>query len=101
MNCKYTVSYCDEYSWVLFQLWCTNVGLIVWSLCFELPVTSCFLMFIILVTAVVRPFEHGKRGTLIQGLELASLVAIWLTCKCLVLPVQQFCNCIDNVLAMD
>lgn len=78
-----------------------ELGLIVWSLYFKLPVTSCFLMFIILVTAVVRPFEHGKRGTLIQGLELASLVAIWLTCKCLVLPVQQFCNCIDNVLAMD
>lgn len=48
--------------WVPFQLLCTNVGLIVWSLYFELPVTSCFLMFIILVTAVVRPFEHGTRG---------------------------------------
>ena len=45
----------------------------------QIHVTSCFLMFIILLTAVVRPFDHGEMGKVLQALELASLVATWLT----------------------
>ena len=45
----------------------------------QIHVTSAFLMVIILFTAIVRPFDHGKKGRVLQSLELASLVSIWLT----------------------
>ena len=41
--------------------------------------TSAFLMLIILATAVMRPFDHGEYGKILQTVELASLVATWLT----------------------
>jgi len=45
----------------------------------QVHLTSSFLMFIILFTAVVRPFDHGPHGKVLQAIELASLVCTWLT----------------------
>ena len=46
---------------------------------FQVHLTSMFLMFVILATAIVRPFELGKYGKMLQLLELSSLMAVWLT----------------------
>ena len=52
----------------------------------QVHVTSMFLMFIILLTAIVRPFNvkyqgenYFQPGHLLQILELVSLTSIWLT----------------------
>ena len=48
----------------------------------QVHITSMFLMFVIVATAIVRPFEsktNGRYGHLLQTLEIASLVAVWLT----------------------